>query len=302
MNINIDPTLISNVDHFQDPINKAVEKYKNHPSIVKIKEMHNKNESFSFNISSPSEIAYEISHLSTSKSCPVDSIPAKIIKLNEKLFTTLITGSFNKSIYNGTFPNNLKIANITPVYKSGERQNKNNYRPISILSPISKIYERILFNQLVNTFDDILSSLQCGFRKGFSAQHCLIVILENFKNSLDIKKSYGVLLTDLSKAFDCLSHDLLIAKLEAYGLDYTSLKLMHIYLSCRYQRVRVNSKYSNSSEILSGVPQGSILGPLLFNIYLSDLFFFVSADIANYADDNSPYAAFKDSKAIISHL
>ena len=101
----------------------------------------------------------------------------------------------------------------------------------------------------------------------------------------------GVLLTDLSKAFDCLAHDLLIGKLEAYGFDYTSLKLIYSYFASRHQRVRVNSNYSSWNEIINGVPYGSILGPVLFNIYLSDLFPFTNeSEITNYADDNSPYA------------
>ena len=152
-----------------------------------------------------------------------------------------------------------------------------------------------MYNQLFNTS-------QCGFRKGFSSQHCLIVMLEKFKESIDRKECCGALLTDLSKAFDCLSHYLLIAKLEAYGFDYISLKLMHSYLNYRFQRIRVNSKYSLWSEIICGVPQGSILGPLLFNIYLSDLFIFVSPNIVNYADDNSPYATSKVTKSVINHL
>ena len=204
--------------------------------------------------------------------------------------------SYN-SISRGMFPNNLKLADITPAHKNGERQLKGNYRPVSILSLISKIYERILYNQLYNTFDNILSISQCGF----SSQHCLIVMLEKFKESIDRKECCGALLTDLSKAFDCLSHDILIAKLEAYGFDYISLKLMHSYLN-RFQIILVNSKYSLWSEIICGVPQGSILGPLLFNIYLSDLFIFVSPNIVNYADDNSPYATSKDTKSVINHL
>ena len=96
----------------------------------------------------------------------------------------------NNSITCGTFPNNLKLADITPAHKSGERQDKRNYRPVSILPPISKIYERILHNQLYNTFDNILSISQCGFRKGFSAQHCLIVMLEKFKESIDKNGSW----------------------------------------------------------------------------------------------------------------
>ena len=127
-------------------------------------------------------------------------------------------------------------------------------------------------------------------------------MLEKFKESIDKNGSWGALLTDLSKAFDCISHELLIAKLEAYGFDYISLKLMYSYLNSRYQRVRINSKYSSWSEITCGVPQGSILGPLLFNIYLTDLFLFMFPSIVNYADDNSPYATSKDTESVINHL
>ena len=165
-----------------------------------------------------------------------------------------------------------------------------------------KIYEKIIYRQLYTFFDNILSKSQCGFRKGFSAQHCIIVMLEKWRRSIDNKGCSGVLLTDLSKAFDCLCHELFIAKLEAYGLSYNSLMFIDSYLRNRFQRVRVNSSYSKWSEILSGVPQGSILGPLLFNIYLCDLFLFVTENIANYADDNSPYANEKDIDSVIKKL
>ena len=302
LNIHIDPEFLSKTDGIEDPIVKAVEKFKNHPSIVKIKEVNANMENFTFKCASIQEIEMEISKMNTSKSCPIDRIPAKIIKSNVNFFTTLIQSNLNNSISRGMFPSNLKLADVTPAHKNGERQDKSNYRPVSILSPISKIYERILYNQLYNTFDDILSMSQCGFRKGFSAQHCLIVMLERWKKSIDRKGCAGALLTDLSKAFDCLSHELLIAKLEAYGFDYFSLKLVYNYLNYRYQRVRINSKYSSWSEIICGVPQGSILGPLLFNIYLCDLFLFISPNVANYADDNSPYATAKDIESVITQL
>ena len=128
-------------------------------------------------------------------------------------------------------------------------------------------------------------------------------MIEKWKRCLDKKEKAGVLFTDLSKAFDCLVHDLLIAKLDAYGFNYNSLKLVHDYLSDRFQRVRVNSRYSQWSFISVGVPQGSILGALLFNIYLCDLFLFLEdSNIANYADDNSPFACKSDIQNVLSQL
>ena len=115
-------------------------------------------------------------------------------------------------------------------------------------------------------------------------------MLEKFRKCLDDRGEYAALLTDLSKAFDCLPHDLLIAKLHAYGFDTPSLKLIHSYLTERYQRVKINNSFSEYHLIKYGVPQGSILGPVLFNIFLCDLFLIVDdIDIASYADDNTPY-------------
>ena len=161
-----------------------------------------------------------------------------------------------------TFPSILKNANITPVFKKGHRGSKENYRPVRILPVISKILEKLLCKQITIFIDPILSKYQCGFRKDFSAQHCLLAKLEKWKNAVDKKKVFGALLTDLSKAFDCLYHELIIAKLNAYGFNLPALKLMHSYLSHRKQRTKVNHAYSSWEEILFGVPQGSILGPI----------------------------------------
>ena len=137
----------------------------------------------------------------------------------------------------------MKYADVSPAFKNGNRLDKCNYRPVSILSSLSKIFERSLYYQINDYMDPKLSIHQCGFRKGLSPQNCLLVMLEKWRKCLDNKGSTGVILTNLSKAFDCLIHDLLIAKLNAYGFDYNSLKLIHSYLSNRLQRVRVNSSY-----------------------------------------------------------
>ena len=151
--------------------------------------------------------------------------------------------------------------------------------------------------------DQFLSKYQCGFRKGFSAQHCLLAMLKKWKKAIDTKKVFGALLTDLSKAFDCLPHDLIIAKLNAYGFSLPALNLIQNYLANRKQRTKINDSYSPWSDILFGVPQGSILGPLLFNIFLSDLFLVVKdVNIASYADDNTLYDSCDTIEEVISSI
>ena len=152
-------------------------------------------------------------------------------------------------------------------------------------------------------FDEIFSKYQYGFRQGYSSQQCLLALLQKWKASVDKGKVFGVLLTDFSKAFDCLNHELLVAKLNGYGFTLPALKLVHDYLSDRKQKTRVNNSYSIWFEILFVVPQGSILGPLLFNIFFADLFFILSeTDIANYADDNKPYTSSNDVNGLIKSL
>ena len=149
----------------------------------------------------------------------------------------------------------------------------------------------------------MLSKFQCGFRKGYSTQDCLLAMVENCKKTLDQGNEYGALLTDLSKAFDCLPHDLIVAKLHAYGFSIDSLKLINSYLTERKQRVKINDQFSSWLDIVVGVPQGSILGPLLFNIFLCDMFFFCNdIDFASYADDNTPYCIGKTPEEVISQL
>ena len=119
-----------------------------------------------------------------------------------------------------------------------------------------------MFKQIGDFMENFFSKCQCGFRKGCSTQQCLIALIETWKSATDKGKSFGALLTDLSMAFDCLPHELLITKLHAYGVSLAALRLARSYLSNRKQRTKINESYSSWEEILFGVPQGSILGPL----------------------------------------
>ena len=279
-----------NTDSIDDPVLKAIFKYKNHPSIIKIKQHIPEPKTFSFHNVSKVEIEKQINLLDKSKAQQQTDIPTRIIKDNTDIFATYISQNFDFELKNSNFPDFLKNADIKPVHKKNSRTEKSNYRPVSILPNLSKIYERCIYEELDEFFQSVFSKYQFGFRKGHNAQQCLISMIEKWKKCLDKDGTFGALLTDLSKAFDCIPHDLLIAKLNAYGFDRQSLKFLNSYLTNRKQRVKINNEFSDWTEIIYGVPQGSILGPILFNIFLCDLFLFIpNTNVASYADDNTPY-------------
>ena len=176
----------------------------------------------------------------------------------------------------------MELACVTPFFQKENWTNKENYRPISILSHLSKVFERCSYNQLSVFFDEIRSKYQCSFRKGFNVQYCFINLLETWRQSLNQ--------FFFSKAFDYLSHELLVAKLIAYGVEISSLRLIYDYLINRKQRTKIGYNYSSYRDIISRVRHASILGPVVFNIYICDMFFlFTDMHVGSYADDTSPY-------------
>ena len=148
--------------------------------------------------------------------------------------------------------------------------------------------------------EPFFSKQQCVFRKAYSTQYCLLSMLEKWKSAVDKGKCLGALLTDLSKAFDCISHELILAKLHQYRFSLRALRLIHSYLTNRKQRTRLNGNYSSWEEILFGAPQRSILRPLLFNIFLCDFSLIMKeTSFASYADDNTPYATAENLDEVI---
>ena len=303
LDISDNTDIINNTDHIEDNIEKIIVKYANHPSITKIKDSPNSGEVFSLTHTTVENVRDIILNINVNKATPKTGIPTKILKLNYDLFAPILCEDFNAGIDKCIFPDILKYAEIKPTHKKDDRCDKENYRPVSLLPIVSKIYERVLYGQINSHFNSVLSPQQCGFRKFHSAQHCLLVLLEKWKIALDSKQKAGIILTDLSKAFDCIRHDLLIAKCHAYGIDKGSLKYIYDYLSNRQQRVRINDSFSSWKNIKYGVPQGSILGPLFFNIFMCDLFNFLDDyEVVNYTDDNTPYAMKNNIDEVIERL
>ena len=163
--------------------------------------------------------------MNSNKAVQDTDIPVKILKENAEFFAEYIYLQFSEAIKSPKFPDFFKFANIAPAFKQGSRNQKDNYRPISILPLISKIFEKLICSQLSNHFDNILSKFQCGFKRGYGPQHCLLLMIDKWKKAVDNNKIFGAVLTDFSKAFDCICHDLLIAKLNALWIIITGLEI-----------------------------------------------------------------------------
>ena len=270
-------------------IETIIEKYQDHASIINIKNSHGaEGDNFSLRLVSHDEIHKLINQVDPRKATGYDQLPPKMLRIASAALTPSVTSVANMMITNAHFPQDLKLAELSPVFKKDDSLSKSKYRPLSILSCVSKIMEKVIDQQFGAYFSNILRKEISAYRQAHSTQTVLLSAVETWKAALDDKKHVGALLMDPSKAFDVIPHTLLIAKLNAYGCDENTLKLMYSYLSNRRQRTKLGTARSDWSDLSKGVPQGSVLGPALFNVFINDVYFVIEfCTMFNYADDNT---------------
>ena len=208
----------------------AITKCSKHPSIKKIKEALTPSKAFFLKNITTLEALEQIGKLSSRKAPPIYSIAARVLKENTLICADVLKKCFNNSLNECTFPTNLKAGDVSAIHKKADVNRNQNYSPITILPPVSKIYERLVENQIQPFSLGFLNPMLCGFREEYSTQHALLRFIEKCKTCLDEGNCFGAVFMDLSKAFDYLNHKLLVAKLEAYGYSRSALTFIHSYL------------------------------------------------------------------------
>ena len=251
------------------------------------------------------ELATYIKSMKPGKSLGPSSLPTSLLKIAQEVISKPICIIINNSFKNGVFPDLFKVAKVIPIYKKGSKLDRSNYRPISLLSNISKIFEKLMHTRLYSFLDSCkrLYKYQFGFRTKHSTTHTLINITEAIRKALDEKSFACGVFVDLQKAFDTVNHNILLAKLNYHGIRGSTLKWFSSYLSHRSQFVSINDTISITRFITCGVPQGSILGPLLFLIYINDLHVCIEHCTAyHFADDTNLLLISNSLKKLNKHI
>ena len=248
------------------------------------------NATFSFKRCSPNEVLKLLEKLDTKKWTGLDNLPSRMLKIAAGVLAPSLAFLFNQSISSGIVPTEWKLARVTPIFNKGKRQDVNNYRPISIIPAVAKVFERIIYDQFFKYLNenDLLVNCQSGFRSLHSTLTSLLEASNSWSVNIDNGLINGVIFIDLKKAFDTIDHKILLRKLASYGIDHRALKWFDSYLSDRQQKCVVNGELSGARAVTCGVPQGSLIGPLLFLIYFNDLPNCLSKALPRmYADDTS---------------
>jgi hypothetical protein len=223
-----------------------------------------------------------------------DEIPISVIKAVSPYILRPLTHIINTTLSSGVFPDKLKFSVITPVFKDGDRTNIDNYRPIALLSTFSKIIEKVALKQVLDYFErnGLFNNCQFGFRRGRTTKMAVFELIMEILRAFEGSDSAMGIFCDLSKSFDCVRHDLLLMKLKFYGFQGSSLRFFKTYLTGRFQRVKIKdvhgrNHFSSWKRVSTGVPQGSLLGPLLFIIYVNDLSKCIPIKLFQFADDTA---------------
>ena len=243
--------------------------------------------------------------LINNKATGIHGIPNRALKDSAEIIAPSLTDIFNLSLASKVFPDDLKVGKIAPVHKSGDKDQLNNYRPISVLPTVVRVFEKIIYGQLYEYFmtNKLLGNQQFGFRSLHSTALALGKSTSNWWLSMDKGNMNSVIFLDIKKAFDTVDHEILLNKLNCYGVSDEELLFFASYLQNRSQCCSINGYQSNLKEVICGVSQGSIFGPLLFIIYMNDLPAYVQdANITMHADDTSLDKAIRTSQQLKEEL